>query len=115
MSRHSIHDQPMTSAERQACYRARKARECNQAVREQLYAARGNLGKLTRYLVLQGDPLALGAMLAELDGPPLPIAMLAEATAWMTAFTAAYRHGAGLQQASAKPDPLAKHLWPTPE
>jgi hypothetical protein len=116
MSRHSISDQPMTSAERQARYRARKASERDLAAREMLYGARLNLGKLCHHLARQGDPRALGAVLAGLDGPPLPIAVLAEAAAWLTGFAESYR--VALQASAAptpRPDPLAKHLWPTPQ
>jgi hypothetical protein len=117
MPRHSIYGQPMTSAQRQARYRARKARERGQAAPEQLHGIRSNLGKLCRYVTVQGDPMTLAAVLAALDGPPLPIAMLVEAATWMTLFAEAYRHGVALQQAPAaptsEPDPRAKHAQAT--
>lgn len=84
-------DRPMTSAEKQARYRARKAREHDRAARELLYELRSNLEKLTRYLTVQGDPVALATVLAELDGPPLSVAILAEATVWMARFAETYR------------------------
>jgi hypothetical protein len=62
------------------------------------------VGKLSRYLTLQGDPAVLGAMLAELDGPTLPIATLAEAATWLTRFTKSYHYSIEFQRASAEPE-----------
>jgi hypothetical protein len=97
----------MTPAETQARYRARKARErdreareLDHATRELLHGARLNLGTLARYLVAQGDPAELATVLAELDGPPLPAAMLAHASGWLARFTEVYRYATLLRVAS---------------
>jgi len=95
----------MTPAERQRRHRAMAAAAPNPEAQEALHGLRRSLGKLAHYLTIQGDPKELGAVLATLDGPPLPAAMLAEATAWLTQFTEAYRYGTALQQTFATPTP----------
>ena len=93
-----IFDLPMTPAEKQARYRAKKARESDQAARERLYELRRTLGKVAFYLAAQGDPAGLAVVLAELGGPPIPVTVLTEAATWMARFAETYRVGVALQQ-----------------
>ena len=100
MSRHSIHDQPMTSAERQARYRAQKTMKRNLEAEAALSARRHSLGKVAFFLASQPGPEILAHAMAALEGPILPCEAMEEAAGWLARFTATYRQDIRLRQTS---------------
>jgi hypothetical protein len=100
MSRPSIHDQPMTSAERQARYRARKVMKHSREAEEALSALRHSLGRVSFFLTGQRGPEILAHAMADLDGPTLPCEVMAEAAGWLARFASTYRRDILLRQGS---------------
>ena len=85
-----IGDRPMTATERQRRRRARLAQERARATDETLIGLRTTLGRVSRFLTTQPAPAELAVVLADLDGPTLPVPWLVEAAAWLIQFAAAY-------------------------
>jgi hypothetical protein len=93
-------DQPMTPAEKQARYRARKAMKRNRESVEALFMLRHSLGKVALFLAGQRGPEILAHAMADLDGPTLPYEAMVEAAGWLARFASTYRRDLMLRQGS---------------
>jgi hypothetical protein len=105
MPQKPLGDRAMTPAERQRRRRARLAAERVPAADRfapppELDRMRGNLGTIAGYVGTLARPETLARVLADTDGPMLPINELAAAGAWLTRFAVRYRVAALLRRTS---------------